>query len=303
MKAAAIIALCAGCYGVDNIDGTWEPAEVITGALAPELGPDPPPRPPPEGGVLRVVTWNVQVGSDPLSRARELLASPALARADVVLLQEIEQYPDQISQAQVIAEALEMTWIYAPARAETPGYRQGIAILSRYPLRDGQVMVLPLGQAYSFWETVRIALRAELELGALRVAVETVHLDVVMGPVDRVRQLHPAVTREIPDDVMVGGDFNTNPWVWVAGTVPLTNTEAIAGQDQATVLDDYMDALGFVSPIPSGSSTFDRALLDMRLDTIYVRGYPVLVADIAKDVDGSDHYPVWIDVRLPIPIP
>ena len=110
--------------------------------------------------------------------------------------------------------------------------------------------------------------------------------------------MHPAVT-QVPDAVAIGGDFNTNPWVWVSTTVPLTSTQAIVGQDQATVIDDYMRGLGFAIPIGPDEVTFNRPLLDhMRLDEVYVRGYRVVGQGIAKDVAGSDHWPVWVDLEL-----
>ena len=296
MKTLALIAL-VGCAGVGDIDGTWEPAENIQGIMACELGPPPAARAAPPNGVLRVATWNVFRGSDPEMLAREYFESPELSRADVLLVQEFDVYDDERpTRPRRMAEALGMTWVFAPARREA--YTHGIAMMSRYPIINPRVMKLPLGTA-SWHENPRNALAAEIDLGGTQITLVDIHLDVRINAVDRVRQMHPAVT-QVPEAVAVGGDFNTNPWAWVEATVPLTSTEAIIGQDQATVIDDYMSALGYTSPIGPHETTFNRALLDnIRLDTVFVRGYTVLDQGIATDVAGSDHWPVWVDLQMP----
>ena len=295
MRALALVALC-GCYGVDAIEGTWEPVETIDGLLAPEVGPLPMARVAPPDGIVRVATWNAFRAPDPELLAREYFASPDLSRADILLVQEVEAHDDEpTTRARRMAEALGMTWVFAPARDE--GYLHGISIMSRYAITNARVMRLPLDEV-AFNENPRNALAAEIEIGERRLTVVDMHLDVRMGPVDRIKQMHPAVT-QVPDAVAIGGDFNTNPWAWVGSTVPLTSTQAIVGQDQATIIDDYMTALGYTIPIPPTASTFNKPLLEnMRLDNVYVRGHSVIAKGIATDVAGSDHWPVWVDLQL-----
>jgi hypothetical protein len=69
-----------------------------------------------------------------------------------------------------------------------------------------------------------------------RLRIADVHLDTWIGPVDRIRQLHPAVGGQ-DGPIVAGGDRSTTPWAWVESVVPLTETEAIGGQDQAAVVD------------------------------------------------------------------
>jgi endonuclease/exonuclease/phosphatase family metal-dependent hydrolase len=83
--------------------------------------------------------------------------------------------------------------------------------------------------------------------------------------------------------------------VWVDNVVPLTGTEAVVGQDQATIVDDYMEAQGFASPIPHDADTHEFPI-DMRLDAVYARDAGVTAWGVADDVGGSDHVPVWIDI-------
>lgn len=284
-----LLLVLAACTGVESTEGTWETA--VEGPLALEVGP---PVVASVASQARIATFNIWFDSDPAAIARELRASAELARADVLLLQEVEHHDGERGRADVIAEALGMTWVYAPARREE-GKTHGIAIASRFPIANPRVMRLPYADMR--WHDVpRNALAVDIDFGSRVVTLVNLHLATRIGPVDRVRQMHPAVT-QVPADVLIGGDLNTLPYAWVETTVPLTATEAIVGQDQASVIDDYMAAQGFAAPVAPHEATY-RFPVAMRLDQVYVRGFAVLRHGVATEVDGSDHWPVWIDVAL-----
>jgi len=297
MKALVVLALATGCVSVGEEARPWEPADTITGELAPELGPAIAASRRPDR--LRVVTWNVHFAADPDDLAAELARS-ALADADVIAIQEVEAYPDEpATRAHRLADALGMTWAYAPARA--PGVdgtgTHGIALLSRFPLDNVEIRRLPYIDQ-PIHPRHRNALSADLVLGDRRVRFVVVHLDTRIDPADRIRQLDPAVT-DLPepavDRVIVAGDFNTNPWTWVDDTVPLTGTEAIVGMEQAVVVDDYFDGLGFASAVSTDAATLRVPALAIRADDIYTSGLSITAAGV-EHVDGSDHWPVWADV-------
>ena len=293
MRLALCLVVTTGCVSIDDAPVPWVAADQIAAPLAPELGPAPPPIAVPER--LRIASWNVERGADPEGVAHEIATSPVLASADLIFIQEIEAYPDEPgSRASRLATALGMTWFYAPARVEGDG-THGDAILSRFPLSVPEVKQLP------FVEQVvnarhRIAQRAVIELGARTLTLVNVHLDTRLTVVDRIRQLDPAVS-DNPHDVVVGGDLNTLPWIFVDTSVPLLSTEAVVGQDQAQVVDDYLHAQGFATPIVHDADTHE-SVFDMRLDALCPRGLPVLDAAVDYTVSGSDHYAIWIDVDL-----
>jgi endonuclease/exonuclease/phosphatase family metal-dependent hydrolase len=282
-----VLALGA-CVDMTDPGGPWQDADAITGVLAPELGPAPPRRAAP-GCTIRVATWNLHFAEDPMDLAARI-ADSDLASADVLLVQEIRAFPEEAgSRASRLASALGMTWVYAPARVLGDG-THGVAILSRYPLEAPQVRDLPYFD--QIHDEQRIALRADLVLGGDRLRIVDVHLDTRLAPADRIAQLDPAVEGE---RLIVGGDFNTLPWEWVDSAVPLTSTEAITGQQQAAVVDDFMLGLDFARALTPDSPTFPVPVFSMRLDNVYARGPTIRAAAVAP-VDGSDHRPVLVDV-------
>jgi endonuclease/exonuclease/phosphatase family metal-dependent hydrolase len=280
MRGLALL-LFAAC-ATPAIDGTWVPAE--DAPLAVEIdrarAADEP------GARIRVVTYNVHFGEDV-----DALAAALDGAGDVLLLQEIESYPDEgSSRAARLADRLAMNHVYAPARTEGDG-AHGLAILTPLAIEEVEVMQLP-DIEHAWNDRTRIALAATV--GGLRVV--DVHLDTRANLTDRVRQLHPAVAAE-GDRVVVAGDFNTDPYVWIAGGVPLASLAALNDLDQAAALDDYMEAMEFDTPTAGAGDTFAAGPLSLRLDAIYSRGLATGDAGVL-DVDASDHRPLWLDVDL-----
>lgn len=291
-RAITVALVLAGCVEPGDPGGDWEPIESIEGELAGNVGPAPSLRTSP-GCTLRVVTFNVHYAGDPEGIADHIKASTFVAEADVILLQETRAFTGEpTTRTQRIADALAMTWAYSPMRT-IEGGNHGNGILSRYPLEDIRVRRLPyIEQPYNAEQ--RGAISANVVIGDQRVRVASVHLDVRLAPVDRVRQLDPAV-RDVGETMLVGGDFNTAPWTWVGALVPLTSSEAILGQEQAAVIDDFLAARRFTGAVSVDTATMRIPGFSMRLDNLYARGMPILAAGV-EHVDGSDHWPVWFDV-------
>jgi len=292
VKRALLCIVLAACVEQTDDGSAWEPASSMTGDLAAQVGPRPTAFAAP-GCTLRIATWNVHFGGDPDNLADQISSSTEIARADVLMIQEVEAYPSEsASRTQRLADRLGMTWVYAPARIEGSG-THGIATLSRFPLEDVAVRRLPhYDQILNPRD--RNALSTTVVLGVDRLQLINLHLDVRMGAVDRIRQLHPAVN-DISERVVVGGDFNSNPWAWSNGIVPLTQTEAIVGQEQAAVIDDYLLGKRFSSAISVDTGTMRIPAFSIRIDNLYPRSLPIIAAGV-EYVDGSDHWPVWLDV-------
>lgn len=287
----ALLAL-AGCIDITDTGTAWLDAAEVSGT---ELGPAPTSRANP-GCTLRIVTWNLHKLADPADVLANVATSTKIATADVLLLQETATWPGEtVSRTGQLGEALAMTWAHTPVALLPDGVMQGNAILSRFPLDRVAVKRLPhVEQPYH--GQARSALAADVVIGDTRVRVVTIHLDVRLQITDRIRQLDPAVT-DMDDRAVVGGDFNTAPWQWLEGLVPLTSTEAVVGMNQAAILDDYMAARGYTSTISVDTNTFTLPGFGMRLDNLYPRALRVIDAGI-EHVAGSDHWPLWVDVDV-----
>ena len=275
-------------------DATWVSASQIVGELGPVMGTTTQQQLGAPSTSLRVVTYNIKDGGvDPLVIAAAFQADPNLALADVILVQEAEAMPEEgTPRIERLAGALGMNWIYAPARTEKTG-TLGDAILSRYPIDNFAVMNLPLATL----KRQRIALAADVHVGTQVIRVVATQLDTSLNIANRIRQLHPIVI-DLPDTALVGGDFNTNPFAWQDGVVPLVGTSAVVDTDQAPMVDDYMSQQGFVNQTAPLGITEIRLGVQSRLDAVYGRGLPILDGGVERDVTLSDHFPVWITLGI-----
>jgi len=296
VSALVVSGLAAtGCDSRLGEPNTWVPWDEIGGELQPEVSTAPSEAVP--GDSLRIVTFNVKYGADTEALARAFRENAALATADVLLLQEIRSFPEEgSSRAARLAQALGgLSYVYAPARTLDPG-THGLAILSRFALEDIKVMELPHA-ALPIGEQRRIALSVDLRTSAGLLRIINVHLDTRMNADERVLQLRP-VAMDPPPLAIVGGDFNSNPMVWAFNAVPVLGAGTVIDADQARILDDYMTGEGFQNPTAELGPTVSVPGLAPHLDSIYVHGAVGSAAGVEREVDVSDHWPMWLDLRL-----
>jgi len=241
---------------------------------------------------LRVVTYNVHGSSAdallPIFRERE-----DLAKADVILLQEIEDYAEVGgSEASQLAAALGMSHSYAPGYGIGDAGSHGVAILSRLPLSDVEVIELPRYHVVVN-SARRVALGATVGVGSKSLRVYSVHLDNRINPSDRRAQLAPVFTHALARPelaVVVGGDLNTSPFCWVGHLVPIPCPR------QSSALEALARSRGFETPAVHSGPT--SKWLDMRLDALYTRGLVAKRVAVEDNVSLSDHFPLRVDVQL-----
>ena len=274
----------------------WVSAEEMSGEMQPQIGlAEAPVRARGAAdGMLRVVTYNVEQGKDVDGLARAFAQDAELSKADLVLLQEIEDHPGEGgARAARLAKKLGMGYVYAPERHAGDG-THGTAILSVYPLTNVEVMQLPRVDL-PWSKAPRIALAADVVRGDRSFHVITMHLDTRMSIQQRILQIRPAVI-DAPARTIVGGDFNTNPFMWADGSIPNLPANSVTGIDQAPMFDDYMQHLGFETPTASSGPTNHTAVQDTRLDSIFVRGLDVAPGQVEREIGLSDHWPLWVDL-------
>ncbi len=247
-----------------------------------------PARPDGDDGPWRVVAYNIH-GVDGVRLADAIATTPALSGADILLLQEVHAH-GPCSDACVDGARLGMASAYAPGHDQDTG-TEGVAILSRWPLSDVEIIELPYHHVVvNSARRVAVAATAMTDDGPVR--VYAVHLDNRISPSARVAQLAPVLarTRRWPGPVVIGGDFNTSPFSWLGAVVPLPSGR----QDDA--VERAVRAAGLTTPTTASGPT--SKWLNMRLDAIYTRGVAVRRFGVSHDVRLSDHLPLWADVDV-----
>lgn len=218
---------------------------------------------------------------------------------DVLALQEVDRRQSRSQHAdlaEVAAQAMGATdYRFVPTLAGTPGAlwslsgpahraagEYGIALLSRFPVAQWQELPLPvlrpsfkvmlpvLRQHLTVGEEPRAAVVARLDTPAGPLAVVNTHLTWIPG--SGVRQLQEVTKAlgELPDPVLLVGDFN----MW--GPLP-------------RMITGYRPLAEF--------PTYPAARPNRQLDHILLRGQgPVVVSSRAVRLAVSDHLALVVDL-------
>ena len=222
---------------------------------------------------LKVVSYNISFSEKSDLAAQELLELKELRDADIVLLQEMDE-----TGTTRIAQALANNFVYFPASIhDRHGRYFGNAILSRWPIRDQERVLLPHKNPVNGQR--RIATRAVVTLDGQEVLVYSVHTETpwlsARKRADQVAVLVKSIGEGYPC-VIVGGDFNT----LTPGSV--------------TALEQRFERAGLQRASSPTAPTIRFNAIELTLDHIFVRGMPVLAAGTAEDAAASDHLPVWV---------
>jgi endonuclease/exonuclease/phosphatase family metal-dependent hydrolase len=244
-------------------------------------------------------TYNAHFGERPQDIARAINSNPRLRNCDVIAIQEIEAYQNErTARIQVIANLCGFHCVYAPARAETrKGMRgtHGLAILSRYPLEDIDVMELPRFELGPKTRR-RICVTCKVRVGNGFIRMYNAHLDTRISAANRIAQIEPIVRDALrfPDDkIIIAGDINTIPsFKWRRNAMPLWR------MGQRLVIDAYMREQGFAFHEPSKKDYTMRWGLKMMLDAVYVKNLGIQESAIEYSVKNSDHFPLRTRLSL-----
>ena len=264
---------------------------------------------------VSAMTWNIWWRFGPRWQDRQPGIRQTLERLDpdVVALQEVWA-SSQTRQADELAAALGLYAVYgspsyppAPTdsgNADHEGIGLGIALLSRWPLLDHQVLVMPA--RHRSWEPITLAVRVDHPAGPLPIVVSCLDYGVPYTD-DRIAQaafvadLATSSRFDGPCPVLLMGDLNAAVESPVLRSVGVVLTDAwIAGGGAE-------DAITLPSSHPSAPLEAGPQLVDQRIDDIFFRpgreDQHVLVEGVrlAGDaVDGvfpSDHRGVVADLR------
>lgn len=216
----------------------------------------------------KLVTFNIRFSREHERAAQELLSSPALRGADILLLQEMDA-----EGTEHIAAALALDYVYYPGSVQH-GRDFGNAVLSRWPIVDDAKLILPHKSPAD--GRLRIAVCARLQTPFGDVRAYSIHTETPwLGPRARLDQaravLEDARTSDLP--TIIAGDFNTGDPGALDETIGLHASEGFVWASR-----EAGDSLG-------------------TLDSTFVRHWAPLGSGTAR-TQASDHRPLWVDVEL-----
>jgi endonuclease/exonuclease/phosphatase family metal-dependent hydrolase len=237
---------------------------------------------------LKIVSYNIRWrGGDDLRQLIKLLKDdPEIGGAQVIGLQEVDRNKRRtgnVNTAREIAEALGMRYAWA-APPDTDGDDEeetGVALLSVFPMTDvGRIVLTHEGPE----RRRRVAVGATLQVGTNTLRVYSVHAETRM-PVEKKVEHWRAVLDDLRDFPKVGaaiilGDFNT------------------IKQKDVNAARRLFAGEGFTTPIPDERTTWKTFIVELKLDWLWLRGLEARSSGIDKDIDLSDHWPLWVKVKL-----
>ncbi len=223
---------------------------------------------------------------------------------DLCIFQEVDlgaRRSGGIDVARKLAETFQMNYVFAPefeelsqGTPENPAYH-GQALLTKLPIRSSRMLRFThqsgfwkprhlLNSSLPLWqrrEGGRIALITELDNGGKPLVVYDLHLESRGNDQLRLAQLEEVLAdaqRYPPEtSVIIAGDLNTKP----------PRSALVPRLRQA----GYRNAFG--------DRHVRTHLIIGALDFVFVRG-PIELgeANVVRGVDGSDHFPITVAVRL-----
>lgn len=229
---------------------------------------------------ITVASFNIEFAIHIEEAIHELKSDPALKRADILLLQEM----DEVGTEQ-IAKELNYNYVFYPSNRNTNGQLFGLSILSKAPIVNDEKLLLPHPTPGN--ERRRIAITAELEFNGANVRVYNIHPSTLSVPkVDR-REQFGVVTDHLnnlassPDHVIVGGDFNTDKEIDIEYLVELYNEN------------------GLIWASENVGHTWQKldGLLNYTLDHIFSKGFELIDAGKPDRTEASDHLPIWVSLK------
>jgi endonuclease/exonuclease/phosphatase family metal-dependent hydrolase len=238
---------------------------------------------------LKVVSYNIRYrsGDDLKQLVRLLREDPEIGGAHVIGLQEVDRdkrRTGNVNTARQLAEGLGMRYAWAaPPDADEDGEEEtGVAILSVFPLADVTRVLLthegPGGRR-------RVAVGATVLAGKTPLRVYSVHAETRM-PVEK----KVGHWRAVLEDLRLHAG--------AAGAIVLGDFNTIKGKD-VTAARRLFTGEGFTTPLADDDTTWKTFVIKLKLDWLWLRGLEARSAGIDKDVELSDHWPLWATVRLP----
>jgi endonuclease/exonuclease/phosphatase family metal-dependent hydrolase len=230
-----------------------------------------------------VVSYNIQYGQKLAQAVADLRNAAQLDDIDVLLLQEMST-----AGVDSIARALSFNYVYYPAYIHPQrGHLFGNAVLTPWPITGKRVLTLPHGNPFTADQ--RIAVAADLKVGAAPLRAVSVHTSTLVLAQDRRMEQFQAIIDGlggVDGPIIIGGDFNT------------------ATEYEVKLAQRLFRHAGFRRVrLPQGP-TLDRPLLRLGgwspvMDHIFFRQLEMGDTGTIKEALASDHWPIWATFSWP----
>jgi endonuclease/exonuclease/phosphatase family metal-dependent hydrolase len=259
-------------------------------------------------GLLRKFGFNLPgnrsqaIGENIRMAARAFSEGLRLPPVDILALQEADKETARTGGhhvARELAEQLRMSWVHAPAgipRGVEPKDRQwwldfeeqiglhdqgdtGVALLSHFPMSDVTRIDLPWTECP--WRP-RLAVAASMKVGSETIRVFNSHIDPHTAADGLLEQLEVVLNHadKFAGPTVVLGDFNT------------------LSRKKCFETRSLLESRGYTTPFPTGTPTWRGAGLRLHADWIFSRNLKVNRWGVARPLNVSDHWPVWVEVTL-----
>jgi endonuclease/exonuclease/phosphatase family metal-dependent hydrolase len=256
-----------------------------------------------KAGLLNVANRARLVESHIRDAATAFSSGKLLPKVDILALQEADKRTVRSGQhhvAQELAGALNMNWVHVPAgipRGVKPATRQwwldfeepidlhdsgdtGIALLSDLPMTEVTRIDLPWHECP--WRP-RLAMAATINGGPKKLRLFNAHVDPHAAAHGQLEQLETIVAQArisaLPTIIL--GDFNT------------------LSEKKCRETRRFLESLGYKSAFPTGTATWRGAGIRLHADWVFTKDVVVETWGIAKPLNVSDHWPVWVEVSIP----
>jgi endonuclease/exonuclease/phosphatase family metal-dependent hydrolase len=241
---------------------------------------------------LKILSYNIRwrSGDDLKNMIKLLKDDPEIGGAAILALQEVDRRKKRSGNnntAKIIADELGLhyAWAAPPTVKPTDEEETGVAILSVYPLSDVKRIVLPHPGP---GKRRRVALGATIEIENRQWRVYSAHAETRINFDKKLEQFKAVLDdlAQYPKDMpaIIMGDFNT----WEPNA-------------HGKVMKLFLDA-GLKTPFVDGKKTFRRKILfvplELKLDWVWLRGLEAANCGIDRQIEISDHYPLWTNVKM-----
>jgi endonuclease/exonuclease/phosphatase family metal-dependent hydrolase len=242
---------------------------------------------------IKVLSYNIRWRSgDELKKLIKLFQDdPEIGNASILGLQEVDRQKKRSGRTNTVKEiaeglGLHYAWAAPPTAKAEDEEETGVAILSIYPISDIRRIVLPHEGP---GKRRRVAIGATLRITKVTdVRVYSAHAETRIS-LDKKLQQMDALLQDL-------GQYPSSMPAIVLGDL---NTWKPSAKRKASKL--FIDA-GLQTPFGS-QSTFSRRILfvpiELRLDWVWLRNLEVAGYGINRKISISDHWPLWVNLKLP----